>query len=201
MERNGAGFMSELNFRRQGKTVIGLTGAISGGKSTALQVFEESGAEVICSDKLSRKYFDICKQEIYERFKSLGRTEIAETVFKDDTKRKWLENLLHPLIFKEALEIISASNKKIIVFDVPLLFETGLENSFDLTICIYTDDKIRLKRALEKGFKKEDFLKRDLKQMPLEQKAQKAERVIYNNSDRKTLEEKIKRFFYILNIR
>jgi len=192
--------MSELNFRRKGKMVIGLTSAISGGKSTALKVFEDLGAEVICCDKLSKKYFEVFKQEIYERFNSLGRAEIAKEVFKDDIKRKWLENLLHPLIFKEAQEIISASKKNIIVFDIPLLFETGLENSFDLTLCVYTDDKIRLARALEKGFKRDDFLKRDLKQIPLCQKAQKADIVIYNNGDRKTLEEKIKRFFYILNI-
>lgn len=193
--------MSELNFRRPGKTVIGLTGAISGGKSTALEVFGDLGAEVICSDKLSRKYFEVFKEKIYRHFKSAGRAAIAETVFKDDTKRKWLENLLHPLILKEAQEIISASKKNIIVFDIPLLFETGLENSFDLTICIYADDIIRLKRALAKGFKKDDFLKRDLKQMPLEQKAQKSDIVIYNNSGRKMLEEKVKRFLYILNIK
>ena len=191
--------MSAVNFRRQGKTVIGLTGGMSGGKSTALKVFADLGAEVICCDTLGKKYFEVFKDEIYKRLNSAGRQDAAAAVFKDDTKRKWLENLLHPLILKEAGEIISASAKKIAVCEVPLLFEKGLESAFDLTLCIYAEDKIRLNRAVAKGFKKEDFLRRNLKQMPLEQKAQKADIVIYNNSDRKDLEEKIKRFFYILN--
>lgn len=189
-----------IDFKRNGKLVLGLTGGISGGKSTALEVFSSLGAEVICADKLSKKYFEILKERIAEAFSSTDRGEIASTIFKDDTKRKWLENLLHPLILKEAAEIIDSSDKKVIVFDLPLLFEAGLENSFDLTLCIFTDDKIRLKRAMAKGFKEADFKARDLKQIPLSQKAQKADIVLYNNSNRKEFEEKIKRFFNTLKI-
>lgn len=190
----------EIDFKRNGKTVIGLTGGISGGKSTALEKFSSLGAEIICADKLSKKYFEILKDKIAEVFSSANSGEIAEAIFKDDVKRKWLESLLHPLILKEAAEIIDQSERKIIVFDLPLLFEAGLENSFDLTLCIYTDDKIRLKRALAKGFKEADFKARDLKQIPLNQKAQKADIVIYNNSNRKEFEEKLERFFNSLKI-
>ncbi|MDD6173473.1 MAG: dephospho-CoA kinase [Elusimicrobia bacterium] len=188
-----------MDFRRKGKTVIGLTGGISGGKSTALEIFKELGALTICADELSKKYFEIFKDKIREAFASCDRAEIAARIFKDDVKRKWLENLLHPFILKEAAEIINSAEEKIIIFDLPLLFEAGLENSFDLTLCIYADDKIRLSRAVNKGFKAEDFKARDLKQTPLWVKAQKADIVIYNNESRKELKDKTERFFNILN--
>lgn len=187
-----------MDFRREGKTVIGLTGGISGGKSTALEIFKELGAQTICADELSKKYFEVLKDKIRETFRSCDRAEIAERVFKDDVKRKWLENLLHPLILKEAEQTIDSADKAIIVFDLPLLFEAGLENCFDLTLCIYADDKIRLARAAAKGFKEADFKARDFKQTPLWLKAQKADAVIYNNGGRKELKDKIERFFNIL---
>lgn len=187
-----------MDFKRKGKTVIGLTGGISGGKSTALGIFKELGAVTICADELSKKYFEVLKDKIREAFSSCDRAEIARRVFKDDVKRQWLENLLHPLILKEAAEIIDSAEENIVVFDLPLLFEAGLESSFDLTLCIYADDKIRLARALAKGFKADDFKARDLKQTPLWVKAQKADIVIYNNESGKELKDKIERFFYIL---
>ena len=196
MERNGQGDL--MDFRRAGKKVIGLTGGISSGKSTVLDMFGGLGAETICADKLGKKYFEILKERIAETFNTADRAKIASLIFKDDAKRKWLENLLHPMIIAEARKLIKNTDKEIIVFDLPLLFEAGLEGGFDLTICVYSDDKTRLARALAKGFDKEDFKRRDLKQYGLERKADKADIVIYNNGDRKTLKEKTVRIFNII---
>ena len=187
-----------MDFRIKGKKVIGLTGGISSGKSTVLEIFGELGAETICADNLGRKYFEILKDRIAETFNTADRAKIASLIFKDDAKRKWLENLLHPMIISQAQEIIKNTDKAIIVFDLPLLFEAGLEGGFDLTICVWADDKVRLARALAKGFDREDFKRRDLKQYGLELKADKADIVICNNGDRKTLKEKTVRIFNII---
>ena len=187
-----------MDFRRAGKKVIGLTGGMASGKSAVLDMFGELGAETICADKLGKKYFEILKDRINEVFDTSDRAKIAASVFKDDAKRKWLENLLHPMILAQAQEIIKNTDKEIIVFDLPLLFEAGLEGGFDLTICVLSDDKTRLKRALAKGFDKEDFKRRDLKQERQEIKADKADIVIYNNGDRKTLREKAVKIFNII---
>ncbi len=187
-----------MDFRIKGKKVIGLTGGISSGKSTVLEIFGELGAETICADNLGRKYFEILKDRIAETFNTADRAKIASLIFKDDAKRKWLENLLHPMIILQAQEIIKNTDKAIIVFDLPLLFEAGLEGGFDLTICVWADDKVRLARALAKGFEREDFKRRDLKQYGLELKADKADIVICNNGDRKTLKEKTVRIFNII---
>ena len=105
---------------------------------------------------------------------------------------------MHPLVLQQALLQIEKSKKKIIIFDIPLLFECGLEESFDLTLCVYADFNIRLKRALARKMTKEDFINRDKAQMLLEEKAQKANIVVYNNSTRKDLQEKIEKLFLIL---
>lgn len=187
-----------MDFRIKGKKVIGLTGGISSGKSTVLEILGGLGAETICADNLGRKYFEILKDRIAETFNTADRAKIASLIFKDDAKRKWLENLLHPMIISQAQEIIKNTDKAIIVFDLPLLFEAGLEGRFDLTICVWADDKVRLARALAKGFEREDFKRRDLKQYGLELKADKADIVICNNGDRKTLKEKTVRIFNII---
>lgn len=188
-----------MNFRKEGALVIGLSGGIASGKSTALEIFKNLGAEVICSDILAAQNFALLKDKIEAYFNTTDKAQIAGKIFKNAQDKKWLEKLLHPLVLKEAQEKIKQTSKKIIVFDIPLLFECGLEESFDFTLCLYTDFNIRLKRALARKMTKEDFLNRDKAQLPLEEKAQRANLVIFNNSNRKDLEEKIEKLFLILN--
>ena len=188
-----------MNFKKKGALVIGLSGGIACGKSTALEVFKKLGAEIICSDTLAAENFSLLKNKIEDYFKTSDKEKIAKKIFKNAQDKKWLEQLLHPLVLQEALLKIKKSTKKIIVFDVPLLFECGFEDSFDLTLCVYTDFDIRLKRAINRKMTKTDFINRDKAQLPLEQKAQRANLVVFNNSTRKDLEEKITKLFAILN--
>lgn len=188
-----------MNFKKEGSFVIGLSGGIASGKSTALKIFEKLGAEVICSDTLAAKNFVLLKDKIEAYFKTTDKAQIAGKIFKNAQDKKWLEKLLHPLVLQEALLQIKKSKKKIIIFDIPLLFECGLEDSFDLTLCIYSDFNIRMKRAFARKMTKTDFANRDKAQMLLEEKAQKANLVIFNNTTRKDLQEKIEKLFLILN--
>ena len=187
-----------MNFKKEGSLVIGLSGGIASGKSTVLKTFEKLGAEIICSDTLAAQNFALLKDKIETHFDTADKAQIAEKIFKNAQDKKWLEKLLHPLVLKEAESIIKQSTKKIIVFDIPLLFECGLENSFDFTLCIYTDFDIRLKRALARKMTKQDFINRDKAQISLEEKAQRADLVVFNNSTRKDLQEKIEKLFLIL---
>lgn len=188
-----------MNFKKEGSLVIGLSGGIASGKSTALKIFEKLGAEIICSDALAAQNFDLLKDKIESHFNTTDKTQIADKIFKNAQDKKWLEKLLHPLVLKEAQARIKQSSKRIIVFDIPLLFECGLEDSFDLTLCIYCDFNIRLKRAISRKMAKQDFINRDKAQMLLEEKAQRANLVIFNNSNKRDLEEKIEKLFLILN--
>ena len=187
-----------MNFRKEGSLVIGLSGGIASGKSTVLKIFKELGAEVICSDTLAARNFTLLKDKIEAHFNTADKAQIATKIFKNAQDKKWLEKLLHPLVLKEADSKIKQSTQKIIVFDLPLLFECGLENSFDFTLCVYADFNIRLKRAIARKMTKQDFINRDKAQISLEEKAQRADFVIFNNLTRRELQEKIEKLFLIL---
>ncbi|MDR0646235.1 MAG: dephospho-CoA kinase [Elusimicrobiota bacterium] len=183
------------NFKTKDKIIIGLTGGIACGKSTAAQIFKKNGAEVICADALAAKYFNLIRDKIERYFKTSDKNKIALEVFKSVSKRKWLEKQIHPFILREAEDIIKTTKNNIVVFDAPLLFEAGLKNAFDLTLCVYAASEIRLKRSLLKGIKDEDFKMRERAQTAQEQKAQTADIVLYNNASRKDLENKIKKLY------
>jgi len=177
------------------KTVIALTGGISSGKSAAAAAFKKAGAFVICADNLAAKYFDANSAKIKKYFKTSNKKKIAQIIFKNAAKRKWLENLLHPLILEEARKQIKKSPAEIIVFEIPLLFEAGLQKSFDFVLCIYAGQQTRLKRT---PFASADFKKRFLAQMPLEIKAQKSDFVIYNEGSQKELQQKITKLYKLI---
>jgi dephospho-CoA kinase len=184
-----------MNFRAKNKIVIGLTGAIACGKTTAARIFKKSGAEVICADALAAKRFDLICAKIEKYFKTSDKNKIVVQIFKNISKRKWLEKQIHPFVIKEAKDIIKTTKNDIVIFDAPLLFEAGLKNAFDLTLCVYASPEIRIKRALLKGIDAEDFKGRDRAQIPQEQKAQTADIVLYNNATRKDFENKVIKFY------
>jgi dephospho-CoA kinase len=183
------------NFKARGKIVIGLTGGISAGKSVAAAAFRKAGAFVICADALAAEHLALQLPAVQKYFGTADKKKIAAQVFKSAAKRKWLERRLHPLIIKDAAATLKKSSAKVIVFDVPLLFEAGLQNSFDLVLCIYADTEVRRKRAALSRFAAGDFDARDDAQMPLMQKAQKADIVIFNNGAKRDLAVKISKFY------
>ncbi|MDR0734318.1 MAG: dephospho-CoA kinase [Elusimicrobiota bacterium] len=177
-----------INFKARGKIVIGLTGGISAGKSLAAAAFRKAGAFVVCADALAAKHLDLQLPAVQKYFGTADKKQIAAQVFKNATKRKWLEHRLHPLIIKDAAAAFKKSAAKIVVFDAPLLYEAGLGRSFDLTVCINAAYKTRQKRS---KLAMPDFKKREAAQMPLALKAQKADIVIFNEGTKKNLEAKI----------
>lgn len=183
------------DFKTKGKTIIGLTGSIASGKSAAAEIFKKLGAYVLSADDLSAKYFALNIQRVQAYFGTTDKQKIAAAVFADADKKTWLENLLHPAILAEAGQSIKESQNKIIVFDVPLLFESGLQESFDLTVCIAAPYELRLKRAIARGLSRSDFKQRDSSQMPQEEKIKKAEIVLENDAELQDLEVKITKFY------
>ena len=183
------------DFKVKGKTVIGLTGSIASGKSAAAAIFKNLGAQVLSADELSAKHFALKLPQIQTYFGTTDKQKIAATVFADGSKKLWLENLLHPAILADAAQSIKESQNKIFVFDVPLLFESGLQSSFDITLCITAPYELRLKRAVARGLSEGDFKKRDSSQMPQEEKIKKAAVVLENDAQLEDLEVKIKKFY------
>jgi dephospho-CoA kinase len=115
----------------------------------------------------------------------INKRGVAEIVFSDPEKRKALEGLIHPEVFKKMNAIRRATYRKkpeaVIVFEVPLLFETGCEGMFDKVVVVHCTKERAIKRLMEKGLSRGDILKRMGVQMPITKKKKKADFLIDNN--------------------
>lgn len=184
------------------KTIIGLTGGFCSGKTTALKFFKSNGAMTISADDISAKILsadEIVKAKIYKKFgKSITKKQLADKIFANKRDRVWLEKLLHPKIILEAKKQIKKSKKRVIIFEAPILFEAKIQNMFNLTICIFADDKIRQKRALKRGFSRAEFTKRNKNQISLTKKSMMSDIIIDNNTNTKILKQKIKNLNKVL---
>lgn len=202
--------MRPHSFRRPGKIVMGLTGSIAAGKSEAARCLARLGAQAICADSLAAAQlragapgWKAVKKKFGARALSsdggIDRVFLAEKVFADDGLRKWLENTIHPYVIIEASETIRKTKRTIIVFDAPLLFEAGLGDMFDITVCVHAEEKIRLARAAARGWTKEEFLRRSRAQFAPEEKAARADIVIDNSGPGPRLRGKIETLYKALN--
>ncbi len=142
--------------------IVGLTGSIATGKSTAAKLLKKMGIMVFDSDAYVHKLMlkaDIIAQ-IATKFPDavengiISRPKLGKEVFANKAGLKDLEKIIHPLVRKEIKRLIRKNAKngaKIIVFDIPLLFEGGWEKYCDIVINVFCNHKTQEKRALERS--------------------------------------------------
>lgn len=182
--------------------IIGITGGIGAGKSTAVQEFVERGAVAFSADEaVHRLYGDPAViaavlgrwgDQVLTDDGVVDRVAIAGIVFHNEAERHWLEDLLHPLVAREWEAFIEAQrNSKrptgILVAEVPLLFEVGLEDRYDATLLVTAPLDTRISRVGERAHAQ----LRAAQQMPEEMKAQRATMIIENTQDRVALAEAV----------
>lgn len=165
---------------------IAIVGNIASGKSEIEKILLEKGYKVICADKVSHEILNSdenIRQKIYTVFKTYNRKDIANIVFPDASKRKILEEIMHPQIKKEISNFFEDNKDEELVFaSVPLLFEADMQNMFDYIILVYADEKTCFKRIIKRdAFTKEQALLRIKSQMPQEEKMPYADFIIDNN--------------------
>lgn len=191
------------------KIIIGLTGTVCSGKSAVLGLFRESGAFCVSTDALAKEVLTsrACYNRILGKFSarvflkdgSIDRNKLAQAVFSDKAKRKRLEKILHPEILKQTLSLIEKSHEKLAVVEVPLLFETGLDNCFDVTMCVDAPVKLRARRAAGRGWSAAELKARSSAQFPAGEKAKRADMALDNGGSLKELGYKVKRICDFLN--
>lgn len=171
-----------MNLTSKDKLVVGLTGCILSGKSLALSFFKACGAQTLSADELAHEALESAagKKAALAAFGACEREKLAELVFKNKTARQQLEAILHPLILREAAKRIRCCGKKLIVFEVPLLFEAGWENYADLTLCVLADPKTLPARLKGRGLSRAEYERRKKTQWPEEKKASAADVCIYH---------------------
>jgi dephospho-CoA kinase len=179
------------------KFLVGLTGTFGSGKSTIAGFFEKYGAGVIDSDRLAHEVL-LKNSSVFESIRKnfpevplnaqgdFDRKGLAKIVFTDKAKRKTLESLIHPYVFSRIREEVSRSSAKIVMIEMPLLFETGYENKCHKVIAVSTDPEVLEGRLSKKGFNRQDIAGRNAAQWSAEEKMKKADFIIHNSKDIKT---------------
>lgn len=178
--------------------VLAVTGNIACGKSAAGEIFHKLGIPVIDSDEIVHQLYASNKEvqeKLIAEFASLDRKEIGKVVFNDASKRKLLEQIIHPAVDSEFREWVTKnSSAKLLVNLVPLVFEARLESRYDKILVISCPEEIQLKRLLARrpDLDQEDARKIINSQMPQKDKISAADFHIKNDGDIPQLEQQIK---------
>lgn len=170
--------------------LVGLTGNYGMGKSLALCMFGKLGALTIDADEIvgelleDKKVIDnvgnILGGGALGETGGIDRKKVSDIVFGDPGLRAELEDMLHPLVFKKIDDIAKDAGERVVVVEAALIFERGYEGRFYKTVVVKTEEETALRRLKDAGVDREDALRRLRAQMPVEQKAKRADFVIDN---------------------
>jgi len=189
---------------------VGLTGNIGGGKSSVARLLAEHGAFIIDADDLARQATSdpavlnrISAELGAELVKDgeLDRQAVAAAVFADPAARSVLNSIIHPWVGLRRLQLQAealgqAEPPPVVVHDVPLLFEVGLDKSVDVTLVVVAPLTVRTARVMQRsGLSEEQVRQRDAAQMPQDEKAARADFVIDNSAGEAELEEAVARLW------
>lgn len=176
--------------------IVGLTGGIGSGKSTLASCFREHGAIVIDADGIARELTEPGSPVLDELVESFGadildasgllrRSVLAERAFSSDENTKALNEIMHARIREEAERRISQFAKDaIVVYDMPLLVETGSEAMCDFVVVVEAPVEIRVSRLLEhRNLAEADIRQRIGQQASDQARAEIADLVVRNDSD------------------
>lgn len=188
--------------------VIGLTGGIGTGKSTASDFLREAGFVVIDADQIAREVVEPGEPLLAELQQAFGdsilmddgtldRKGLAGIVFSDKTKRRQLDRIMHGRIIEVIKQRISFYMRheeyKGIIIDAPLLFETGLEEYCNRVWLLVADKKIRIVRVCERdGATPQEVEARINNQLDDTEKRALADLVIDNSGNKEQLVTKLK---------
>ncbi|MEK5147677.1 MULTISPECIES: dephospho-CoA kinase [Psychrobacillus] len=192
--------------------IIGLTGSIASGKSTVANMLSEMGFPIIDADLVARIVVEkgtatletikeVFGTQVIHEDGTLNREELGALIFSDPSKRKQLNDIMHPAIREEMLvqrqQLVQQGNP-VIIMDIPLLFESRLQSFVDKILVVTVTEQKQLERLMARnGFTHEEARLRIQSQLPLSVKEEGADAVIYNNE---TIEETKQQLLKILAI-
>lgn len=175
--------------------LLGLTGGVGMGKSTAARFFREQGAQIVDTDEMARELVQPGQPALAEIKSEFGagivtpegelrRAELAEIVFADPDARKRLEKILHPKIrerWRAQVETWRAENRPLAVVVIPLLFETRAEAQFDKIICVACSAPTQRERLRARGWSDEQIARRNAAQLSVDEKIARSDYVVWTD--------------------
>lgn len=188
-------------------TLYGITGGIGMGKSTIAEMFTRRGLPVCDTDVVARQVTEpgsVVLLEIRESFGSsvlhsngeIDRTALAAIVFRDPSKRRRLEEILHPRIRRAWLEQVSLwrqEKRTAAAVVIPLLFETEAQAHFDRVVCVACSSASQMTRLQSRGWSAEHIEGRIAAQWPISRKMEAADKVIWTEGSLAVSSEQVDR--------
>ena len=185
--------------------IIGLTGGLASGKSTVSKYLAEKGFKVYDADKIAKDIsgkksvqkgiITTFSNKILDENGNIDRKKLKEIVFENKEKLKQLNAIIHPKVIDFYKELKEKNTDEIIFFDVPLLFESGIDKFCDKILVVISDYEIQLNRIVERDKIDRELAEKIIKsQLSNEERIKKADVVIENNSSLEDLFEKVERF-------
>jgi dephospho-CoA kinase len=184
---------------------IGLTGGIGSGKSSAASFFADQGVTVIDLDQIARKIVardSPALTKIQNRYGDkvldnkghLDRQKLAEIIFLEANEKKWLEELLHPLIREEQKNQVITANSSYVVIEIPLLVENQLSSTVDRVLLIDCPENLQKERALSRGKQSEQQIDRTIAaQATREQRQRVADDIVLNDRTMEAMRNKLEK--------
>ena len=182
--------------------VVALTGGIGAGKSLVAQYFSELGARVVDADQLSRIAIERGSEgfdEVITRFGEsvlrngdIDRKALGEIIFKDKGAKADLEAIIHPRVRELFFEVVNdLAADEILIYEIPLLVETGAASNLDQIITVEADLEIRKARLLKRGMFISEIESRLAAQASPAEREAVATHVIENSGDEDQLLRKV----------
>ena len=179
---------------------IAVTGPLASGKSTFVEALGDLGAETVSADEVvhdllagDEETIDAVTQRFGEGVRGergIDRKALGREVFGDAGALRDLEEILHPRVREETERCREASGADLFVAEIPLLFEGGGAEPYDLTVAVMTPDERRRAWAKERGMGEKQARAIEERQFSGEEKARRADVVVDNDSDLDRLREK-----------
>lgn len=186
--------------------IVGLTGSIATGKSTVAKRLKELGLPIVDADVVARQVVEPGSKTLSAIHKvfgdeallpdgSMNREGIGRQIFGDKEKRDQLNAIIHPAIRQEMLrqrDAHVAAGEPIVVMDIPLLFESQLQQFVDRILVVGTSEETQIKRLMKRNdFSQADALQRIQSQIPVREKMDQADDVLLNEGSVQELYEKV----------
>jgi dephospho-CoA kinase len=191
--------------------IVGLTGSMGSGKTTAASILAELGARIIDADVICRELVlpnHPAWEEITHTFGkailkedlTIDRTQLANIVFNDKNKKTLLENILHPKVIEEEMrlcgQIFKADPQSIVVIDAALLIESGNYKKVDKVIVVTCDQESLIRRAMKRSsLTRKEAKLRIQNQMPQEEKVKQADYILQNDGTLEDFKAKVKNLY------
>jgi dephospho-CoA kinase len=191
--------------------IVALTGGIASGKSVVAEVLEELGCYIHHADKIAHDLMEPEKpawkkivahfgKKILNEDKTINRSRLGKIIFSDEKERRFLNELIHPLVLEKKKEVSSRLEKEghynIFISEAALTIEAGFADFFDKIIMTYCKKEVQKKRLMERdGISRKQTMKIIKSQMQPQEKLKYADYIIDTSSSLQSTVEQTERVY------